>query len=403
MLALLSSIAFTLLMMQPPATPPGELTAVAGEQDTEATAGVPVDGVELLEGALTQTETLAKMTGEFDYVLRVAQSPPSEQQIQSAAEGTRAAMAKVIKNLKEKLRQTPDAHALQTTLKNYEAALLSNEATIRKGMLENSMREFTYHYLVGRDASYVELQRVATPEAPSQDTLKLLVSRSKQGPKNLSIQYDKSTHMAIVNSDGVTSGSQEPMHLGRIHETLAAALKVASPLKAGWFDVRKIETEGDRATYEITSNGKIKGLADFRLRVVPSLGYVTPLVQELGENGNVVRQWKSGPYFRGKNSDLWYPETVTFQENQLSKQIHVYTFDREKVKFADDIDAARMTLPLSKGELLIDARNADASINYTMEEDVQITLKDIEDIERTLEVERKKDDGIRKPARTAPY
>ena len=139
------------------------------------------------------------MTGEFNYVLRIAQSPPSEQQIESAIEGTRDALTKVIGELKAKIIQSPDAQYLQSTLNSYETALRSNDVTIRKGMLENSMREFEYQYLVGPDANYIELDREATPDAPTRQTSRLLVSRRTQGTTNLSIQYDSSTRMAIVS------------------------------------------------------------------------------------------------------------------------------------------------------------------------------------------------------------
>ncbi len=347
---------------------------------------LPVDGAQLLKEALNQSEAMAKMTGEFNYVLSIAQAPPSEQQIESRTEGTRAVLTTVIDELKVKISQSPDAQSLQSTLNGYETALENIEVTTRKGMLDNSMRKFAYHCIVGHDAKYFEFERVVTAESPTQESSKLLVSRFTPGVTKASIQFDSSDRMAIVSSHGVSAGGQDPMNLGRIDGSLALAFKDTTALNASWFEARKLDDGDNRETYEITSRVAIGRLAGIRVRVIPSMGYVTPLVQELGKDGSVIREWKSGPYFRAKNSDLWFPETVTFQNNLVEKQIQVYTFDRDKVTLGENAAPAKLSMLLLKGQRLMDAREANDTINYAIEADVELSLDALEHLEIALKV-----------------
>jgi len=386
MSTVLVSITLAVFMMQPPADPNQDASRATGGSPAESnptTAAVQFDGAQLLTQAFTHSEALSRMTGKFDFVLNIADSPPNERQIESTIEGARAALTTVIEQLQAKLSESPNSKGLQHTLNNYETALQKNSLTIRKGMLENSMRKFEYHYLIGPEATYIELKRVVTPEAPDRGVTKLLSPRFTQGKKTASIQFDSFNRMAIV-SYNVSSGSQKPTNLGRLNGSLVSVLKYNPSVKASWFDVRKLEGANDRDTFEITSKVTLGRLAGFRLRVIPSLGFVTPLIQELDKSGNVIREWKSGTYFRVKNCDLWFPETVTFQENHPKKRIEVYTFEREKVAIGEDVTSPRISMQLSKGDQLMDARIENATLNYSIEAEANISLNDLEHLESIL-------------------
>lgn len=100
------------------------------------------------------------------------------------------------------------------------------------------------------------------------------------------------------------------MQFGRINGTIAqvAAFKDAPVTKfVRDVNVRQLKDEFEVETFEIT--GRFQSFQStnlptaFKLHVIPSRGFVTPLIQEMDSTGRVIVEWKSEKYFQPKGQD----------------------------------------------------------------------------------------------------
>ena len=356
-------------------------------------------GLQLLIDTVMNRGDLLIRTGELEFFQTSIESPPTESQIKEQVKTTAKALQEVI--------DSTDDESLKAV---YQKSIDNLEAEMRPQIIANASRKSKYRYVFTEKARYVEfakfdkqhnawqppLELLETTRARTNGDVAILAKRTRP-----SIVFDHGPGMCpILSSTGSYVGTHPPHAIGRVTGFLA---KVANNLddeftkwlkgSAELTTVVKL-TNKEVETFEVKYKMKSEadGVESFSFHIVPSRGYITPLIQELDENGTMVRQWKCEEYFQPKGQELWYPKKCKFRatRTRFQKAVRrVYLFDESKVTINDDIPKERLAILIPADQTLLDARNQKDQKHYRALKDVQFSLGDVDSLQKSDSFEEK--------------
>jgi len=353
------------------------------------------EGLQLLIDTAMNRGALLIRTGEFEFLQTSIESPPTESQIKEQVKAT-------AKNLQEIIDRTDD-ESLKAV---YQKSIDNLEAEMRPQIIANASRKSKYRYVFSEKARYIEFANFEKQQEAWQPPVELLETTNDHAAilgkrTRPSIVFDHGPGMfPILSSTGSYVGIHPPHAIGRVTGFLA---KVANNLDdefAKWLKgsaelttVVKL-TNKEVETFEVKYKMKSEadGVESFSFHIVPSRGYITPLVQELDENGILVRQWKCEEYFQPKGQELWYPKKCTFRATgtRFQKAVRqVYLFDESKVTINDDIPKERLTILIPADQTVLDARNQKDQKHFRALKDVLFSLGDVDSLQKNDAFEEK--------------
>ncbi len=352
-----------------------------------------LNGLEFLAQVVSHSGEAEIQTGEFNYQLVRAKMAPTQDMIKSRVATQRQAIENQIKTISENLENTPDNKGLEQYISALEKALDSVEESVAGQMTKNASQNLRFEYLVGKKGRYVECSRLNWEDDKVSSHFKLLTRRELNTLE--CIFFDSLSRMATSTSTSAYAGSQDPVQFGRINGTIAqvAAFKDAPVTKfVREVNARQLKGEFEVETFEVT--GRFQSFQSthlttaFKLHVVPSRGYVTPLIQEMDSTGRVIAEWKSEQYFQPKGQDRWYPEIFLYRTLLHEPSTESYVFNKDQVILGNDIDENRLRLLLPNRMTYLDARTQSNQKSYTANRDVYLTLDGLSELENNTALTR---------------
>ena len=138
----------------------------------------------------------------------------------------------------------------------------------------------------------------------------------------------------------------------------------------------------------------------FIWNIVPSRGFITPLIRVEGIRGRkrgqlINYQWNCSNYFQPSGSELWFPATCKYQgissDNDESTQVkETYQFMKDQVKLNVEISADRFKIALKRGETVLDGKDQADQISYEVLSDFGLSLQGLDELEQNEAVARNK-------------
>lgn len=343
------------------------------------------DGLALLVNAVKNSGDRQIQSGEFAYTQHIVTDPPSPAQIKAMVEQSRDSIRKNLEAAggNEKRRQR--------LLKSLDEV----EESITSQMKRNADRVWQHRFVRRASEDHVDQYAEFFPtdtESNREDHTQIVLLRP-----GLSVSRHHRT-LTNISTTGVYLG-QEPQRLGRLMGVLAQqfAGKEVELIRSLRDTVTSIEVEKvgsvqDNNTRQLTCRFETAGKIPTHIviHVDPSRGYVTPLVRESDEEGNVLRQWTAEDYFQPQGSELWFPRSATYREFAKlfgKNRTEHYAFDDADVALNTKIPDERLAMPLKKNSTLLDNRTG-ANITYRVKDEFKLSLDAVENLETLPGLER---------------
>ena len=337
-------------------------------------------------------------TGEFRYALRVSEEAPSD--ITVAAE---------VEKIRDVLREELEKHKSDPRLrKQLQVAIDTAPDYVPAQVRGNADLMYQYYFVLGGP----ELGGDRCMEISTFDRVKnaygeprKLLLRSQGAGRGSSVDLDPLTTMAIAGKGrrDVSLPSQEPQRLGRANGSLP---HLVSELDAAgvqeWLsqsvsdlqvtpvaDEQGVETlqlefkitvpYPDILKAQLPQDAPVSNTVSLVYHVVPSRGYITPVVRDTDPAGQVMFEWISSDYFQPAGSDLWFPgscESRTFMPAKKEPRVERYTFEKDGVQLNHKIPEERFAVSIPSKTTVIDATGA-VHKNYVTQRAVTLSIDDV--------------------------
>ncbi len=354
--------------------------------------------ISALSESLANRGDIAIRYGEFRYVLDVSVEVPSSQEITDQVKLGREALRMQMERNKDNPRY----------VKNLQKAIDSADQTVSQQMRQNASVMFQFYFALsgpelGGDR-YMEISTFDRAKNAFGETRKLLL-RSQGAGRGASVDMDPMTRMVIVGKgrNGVFLPSQEPHRLGRASGSLphlvsdldAAGVKEWLAKSVSDLQVTPVTDEQgveklqlefkvtvpypDSVKAQLPKDAPVSNTVSMVYHIVPSRGFITPLIRETDPTGQVIFEWISSDYFQPAGSDLWFPlkcESRTFMPGKKEPRVERYTFEKDGVQLNHKIPDERFAVSIPPKTTVIDATGA-VHKNYVTTRQVALTIDDV--------------------------
>jgi hypothetical protein len=337
----------------------------------------------LLEEVIANRGDRVIKTGEFRYALNILDAPPPKEVSDARVEEVRAI-------LREKLEKYAGNAKMR---QRYEKAIESVDQYIPEQLRQNTNRTMQYYYALGGPAlggdRYYEFS-VLDSETKRPGASVFFVERSLGSGKGVSLRVDGRDRMAFASHANVSAGSQEPQRLGRANGILAAlavAHEAGTPLQDMVTEpqVQQVENESE-VTFQLADPAGVSTpegtVISLKLRVDSDRGYVLPLIQELGVDGQIVHEWQSSEFFQPRDAGIWFPAVCTFQAfsaSDLKPRFERYDFVPDSVILNHSIPDERFHIIIESNMVLVDTRDV-AQAQYVAKRNLNLSLDELDDL-----------------------
>ncbi|HEY4309688.1 MAG TPA: hypothetical protein VGN12_09585 [Pirellulales bacterium] len=361
--------------------------ALYGGEDAAPCFADEAEGLALLVNAAKHAGDRQIRTGEFTYTRRITRDPPTDKEIQRLVEQVRAALRRQLETVKNE-------RARASIQKSIDDA----EADIAPQMKANANQEWQCEFAL-RDPDhggdkYSEFFR--TDQEPGHEKRMAVLLRA-----GLTLEQHQE-NLAIVGSAGIYLG-QEPQRAGRLTGFLLQRVagdgeEIIRNLKdtVSEIEVGNVNEDRPSNTRKVTCWFTAIGVPRTQVTVhIDTLrDYVTPLVREADEEGNVLREWIAETYFQPEGTELWFPQSVTYREYLHPQRpsrnvVERYEFPQDGVAINAKIADERFTIVLPAKSTLLDSRTKE-NISYKTTEEVKLSLDALEDLNSVSGLERGK-------------
>ena len=251
---------------------------------------------------------------------------------------------------------------------------------------------------------YMEISTFDRVKSTYGETRKLLL-RSQGAGRGTSVDLDPLTRMVIAGKGrrDVFLPSQETHRLGRANGSLprlvseldAAGVKAWLAKTVSNLNARPIHDEQglerfqmefkitvpypDSVKAQLPKDAPQAATLAMTYHIVPSRGFITPLIRETDPAGQVLFEWISSDYFQPAGSDLWFPRTCesrTFIPGKKEPRVERYTFEKDGVQLNHQIPHERFAVSIPPKTTVIDATGA-VHKNYVTKRAVMLTIDDV--------------------------
>ncbi len=355
-------------------------------------------GQDILVKAMLKRGDLDIRTGDFRYVLSVTEDVPTKEMIAKEVEAHRAALQEAMKLYVD----NPDE------LKQFQKGIDTADQYVPQQVRDHANRMFQYYFTLGGPPlggdRYMEISTLDRVKLVYGDTRKLL-SRSQGAGRGTSVDLDPLTTMVIVGSgrNRIPQPSQEPQRLGRANGSLphlvsdldAAGVKEWLSRAVSDLQVTPVADEQcvetlqlefkvtvpypDSVKAQLPKDAPVSNSVSMVYHIVPSRGFITPLIRETDPTGQVIFEWISSDYFQPAGSDLWFPQTCesrTFMPGKKEPRLERYTFEKDGVQLNHKIPDERFAVSIPPKTTVIDATGA-VHKNYITTRQVALTIDDV--------------------------
>jgi hypothetical protein len=194
--------------------------------------------------------------------------------------------------------------------------------------------------------------------------------------------------------------ANDPHILGRINGGLELATRNLSPDGIrDWLQKNISKTESrvsqevdgaerveillhiNSAEPRIEMQGANKSLHAIELHIVPSKGFITPMIREMDREGQVVLEWKCEDYFLVAGSELWFPgrcESRRLVPGKKDPHVERYEFDKATVLLNQRIPSERFAVRLPARTSILDTLHDGR--NYVSTTQVSLAADNVADL-----------------------
>ena len=335
-------------------------------------------------------------TGEFRFHLRVTEEELSNEVIAEHTERVRSAWRDVL------IKNKNPAIA-----KNLQTAIDTAGDDVPDQAKKNSDMTFQCFFALGGPElggdRYMEIYTMYLDKSSYGGSQKLLL-RSQGSSRMTGMELDHSGRRVIVGNarQYFYQPSQEPQRLGRANGSLshlvpaldAASVRewlfksvsdlqvtpVADEQEVGTFQLEFKLTVPypDSVKAQLPKDAPVSNTVSMIYHIVPSRGYITPLIRETDPAGQVIFEWVSSDYFQPAGSDLWFPQTCesrTFMLGKKEPRVERYSFEKDGVQLNHKIPNERFSVSIPTKTTVIDATGA-VHKNYVTTRAVMLTIDD---------------------------
>ena len=351
-----------------------------------------------LSESLASRGDIAIRSGEFRYVLDVSVEVPSNHEITVQVNLGREALRKQMERHKDNPRY----------VKNLQKAIDAADQTVSQQLRQNADIMFQFYFALGGPElggdRYMEISTFDRVNSAFGKTRKLLL-RDHGSSRGTSVDSDPLTTMTIAGKGrkDVYLPSQEPQRLGRANGSLTHLVsdldtagvkewlsKSVSDLQvtpvADEQGVETLQLEfkvtvpyPDSVKAQFPKDAPVSNTVSMVYHIVPSRGYITPLIRETDQSGQVIFEWISSDYFQPAGSDLWFPlkcESRTFMPGKKEPRVERYAFEKVGVQLNHKIPDERFAVAIPPRTTVIDATGA-VHKNYLTTRQVALTIDDV--------------------------
>ena len=351
-----------------------------------------------LSGAMTNRGEITIHHGEFRYVLNVSVEMPSSDEISVQVNLGQEALRKQMERYKDNPKY----------VKNLQKAIDTADQTVSQQLRQNADVMFQFYFALGGPElggdRYMEASTLDRVKNTYGDTRKLLL-RSQGTGRGTSVDLDPLTGMAIAGKgrQDVFLPSQEPQRLGRANGSLPHLVSELDSTSVNeWLAksvsnlyVRPIHDEqglerfelefkltvpySDSVKAQLPKDAPDSNSLSITYHIVPSRGFITPLIRETNATGQVLAEWISSDYFQPTGSELWFPrscESRTFMPGKKEPRVERYTFEKDGVQLNHKIPDERFAVAIPPKTTVIDATGA-VHQNYVTQRAISLSIDDV--------------------------
>ncbi len=365
---------------------------------TESLALADDSGLEILSKVILNQGDRTIRTGEFRYTLRVSETPPSNEMIQQQVEKHRIALRKTMKQFEKNPRM----------MKQFQKAIDTADQYVPQQVRDNADLMYQYYFALGGPElggdRYMEISSFDRIKNVYGETRKLLL-RSQGVGRGSSVDLDPLTRMTIAGKgrQDVFLPSQELQKLGRANGSLphlVSGLDLAGveqwlATNVSNLNARPIHDEQglerfqmefkisvpypDSVKAQLPKDAPVSNSVSMVYHIVPSRGFITPLIRETDPAGQVIFEWISSDYFQPAGSELWFPlncESRTFIPGKKEPRVERYAFEKDGVQLNHKIPDERFAVSIPPKTTVIDSTGA-VHKNYVTTRAVMLTIDDV--------------------------
>lgn len=359
--------------------------------------------MDVVVDAVSRSASRVVHSAELRFQLNVQDQIPSDAEIQSVVNSMKDATRELIS------KNSDNPGLVEELQKSIDIA----DQVVPPQLIHNATLQFRCYFAssgpeLGGDRYYEfsQLNRVKEEYG----TARSLLLRSNGSPSGLGIDYDPMAEGVCLVGRGrkdVFLPAREPHLLGRINGGLEVTTRNLSPDGIQDWLQKNISKSESRVSKDLDGAERVqlllhinsaqpriemqdtnKSLQTIELHVVPSKGYITPLIRESDPEGRVVLEWKCEDYFLVPGSDLWFPgrcETRRLVPGQNDPHVERYEFDKATAflnqRISDERFAVRLPARTSILDTLHNGRNYVSTAQISLTADNVTELSAIEGVE----------------------
>lgn len=346
-------------------------------------------GLAMLQAVCQQQGALILHSGELRYELHSVRPNPSEDRIRQVVD----AGARV---LRDDIARTKD----ESRLAELRAAIDSLESDFRAQMVANTrVRGRFFFAFVGPSLGGDRVIEATLQNADAAPAEFDAVYRMSGITDHILLRLDRQRATAYVEERPYFYGTQEPQAFGRlVGRARSCSLRSeggdGETYRIHGISVREADSfQGHAAMQVVVSfreNGEDGSAFETVVTTVPSLGYITPMVRDLGPQGEVVQEWVSSNYVPVSvpaADPIWFPLVVEYRAGGVDPVEEKYTFDGDGIRLNQEVPHERFTVSLTPSIRVSDNRLA-TPVVYQPIQPLAIGLEDIGSLESNSALER---------------
>jgi hypothetical protein len=353
--------------------------------------GEPVDSHEAIAQAIIHRGEKVIRECQLSYTVDYTKPKPSEQLIHEEVESNR----EILSGLLERATNDDEKKMLQQAMGRLED-------DVRRQLTTNSATRDTIFFslmgpTLGGDRYFEITDRSVGRE---QATIEVAYRTGGDGA-HLAIHNERQSLTTLIRDRRMYYGTDEPHRLGRALGRLGYLANAADSHSKDFRDhildvaLRESPAVQGHAAYriDITFGNSSEGtIGTTTLTTVPTMGYVTPMVQDFSRDGKLLEEWVCGEYVPVPQVDsepLWFPLQVRSKHHDLTgleTRSLVYSFRVDSISLNVPVPADRFKVRLEPGTTVADTRVSPAT-NYTVKKSLSLGVDDVDALAKNAAIE----------------